>query len=294
VTSSPLSEKVNLYTTKTTTASSGSPSLAGAPVTFTATVTASPNIVPNGEQVTFYRGSTSIGTGATVNGVATLTTSTLPWGTDSITATYTGDSTLQSSTSAALRQVVDPNPTTTTFSSNLNPSTYPQSVTFSVTVTSAGPTPTGKVIFYNGTTAIGSASLSGGAGNFSTAGIPAGTDSITAEYEGDSFSGESLSTALAQVVKPEPTTTVLASSLNPSTPGAAVIFTATVTAEGVTAVGTVTFAYGSTTLGTVTLTGGEASVSTSALPTGADTITATFNPGANFAGSSASLSETVN
>jgi hypothetical protein len=42
------------------------------------------------------------------------------------------------------------------------------------------------------------------------------------------------------------------------------------------------------------LAGGKASLSTSTLPAGTDTITATFNPGANFAGSSASLSEKVN
>ncbi len=293
-TSSPLSEKVNLYATKTTIVSSGSPSLAGAPVTFTATVTASPNTVPNGEQVTFYNGSTSLGTGETVNGVATLTTSALPRGTDSITATYAGDSTLQSSTSAALKQVVTLNPTTTTLSSNLNPSIFPQSVTFSVTVTSAGPTPTGTVLFKNGTTAIGTASLSGGVATFSTSGMPAGTNSITAEYEGNSFSGESSSTALAQIVKPAPTKTTIASSLNPSTPGAAVTFTAKVAANGVTPSGSITFAYGATTLGTVTLAGGGASLSTSTLPVGNDTITATFNPSANFAGSSASLSQTVN
>lgn len=293
-TSSPLSEKVKLYTSKTTVASSGSPSLAGVPVTFTATVTASPNTVPNGEQVTFYNGSTSLGTGTTLNGVATLTTSALPRGGHAITATYAGDNTLQPSTSSALDQVVDPNPTTTTLSSSLNPSVYPQSVTFSVAVTSAGPTPTGTVVFKNGTTAIGTASLSGGVAAFSTSGLPAGTDSITAEYEGDSFSAESVSTALAQVVKPGPTSTALASSLNPSMPGAAVTFTATVAAKGVTPAGTVTFAYGSTTLGTVTLAGGKASLSTSTLPAGTDTITATFNPGANFAGSSASLSEKVN
>jgi hypothetical protein len=294
VTSSPLNEKVNPFATKTTLASSGSPSLAGAPVAFTATVTASPNTVPNGELVTFYHGSTPLGTGATVNGVAVLTTSALPWGADPITATYAGDSTLQSSTSAALTQVVDPNPTTITLSSNLNPSTYPQPVTFSVTVTSAGPTPTGTVVFKNGATAIGTASLSGGVATFKTSGIPAGTDSITAEYEGDSFSGESASTILAQVVKPAPTKTTLTSSLNPSAPGGAVTFTAKVAASGVTPVGSVTFAYGSTTLGTVALVGGQASISTSTLPVGTDTITAAFNPGANFAVSSASFSETVN
>ena len=53
----------------------------------------------NGELVTFYNGATSLGTGALNNGVATLSVSTLPVGSDSITASYPGDTYLIASSS---------------------------------------------------------------------------------------------------------------------------------------------------------------------------------------------------
>jgi hypothetical protein len=51
-------------------------------------------------------GTTVLGTGTLSAGEATLTTSTLPVGTDEITAVYANDSSLLGSTSKALKQVV--------------------------------------------------------------------------------------------------------------------------------------------------------------------------------------------
>lgn len=79
------------FASVTALASSGSPSLLGQPVTFTATVTSIYGTIPNGEIVTFYDGSNTIGTGKTSNGVATFTTSSLTVGTHPINATYAGD-----------------------------------------------------------------------------------------------------------------------------------------------------------------------------------------------------------
>jgi hypothetical protein len=90
--------------TTTTLTSSLNPSTSGASVTFTATVSPS---VPNGETVTFYNGGASIGTGTTSSSHATLTTSALPVGSDSITAAYAGDSSYNASTSGVLTQVVN-------------------------------------------------------------------------------------------------------------------------------------------------------------------------------------------
>ena len=61
------------------------------------------------------------------------------------------------------------------------------------------------------------------------------------------------------------TTTALASSLNPSTYGQSVTFTATVSGTGGTPTGTVTFKDGPTTMGTGTLTSGQAIFSTNRL-----------------------------
>ncbi len=91
------------------------------------------------------------------------------------------------------------------------------------------------------------------------------------------------------------TASVLVSSQNPSMQGQPVTFTATVTGStGTNPVGTVAFKAGTKSLGKQTLSGGKASVTTSTLPKGANTITATFNGGTDFASSSASLIQTVN
>jgi len=53
---------------------------------------------------------------------------------------------------------------------------------------------TGTVTFYDGTTALKSASLSGGAAKFTTSTLASGTHSITATYNGNaSFIGSSAS-----------------------------------------------------------------------------------------------------
>lgn len=90
------------------------------------------------------------------------------------------------------------------------------------------------------------------------------------------------------------TTTVLASSANPSVLGQAVTFTADVTAAGGTPTGTVTFTGDGNELGTVALTNGKATLVTSELPVGDHTITASYNGGTNFLVSAATLTQTVN
>jgi Bacterial Ig-like domain (group 3)/FG-GAP-like repeat/FG-GAP repeat len=93
--------------TKTTVSTSGSPSLVGSPVTFTATVTAAYGPVPNGVSVAFYNGSKTIGTATTMNGVAKFTTSSLPAGTHTIKASYPSSAFFKAS-SGTVTQVVNP------------------------------------------------------------------------------------------------------------------------------------------------------------------------------------------
>jgi hypothetical protein len=61
-----------------------------------------------------------------------------------------------------------------------------------------------------------------------------------------------------------------------------------------TVTGTVTVYDGTTALKTVALSGGAAKFTTSTLTSGSHSITATYNGNANFIGSSASLTQTVN
>jgi autotransporter-associated beta strand protein len=87
----------------TTVASSISPALVGAAVTFTATVTGS---TPTGN-VSFFAGATLLGT-RVLNGSfqASFTTSSLAVGTYDVTATYAGNASNSSSTSTAISQLI--------------------------------------------------------------------------------------------------------------------------------------------------------------------------------------------
>src|SRR5204862_184928 len=90
----------------------------------------------------------------------------------------------------------------------------------------------------------------------------------------------------------------VASSLNPSTYGDSVTFTATVTSGGGTPTGTVSFydgACGGTLLaGPITLVGGQASFSTSSLTAPSHTITACYSPTGIYLASDGSVTQTVN
>ena len=77
-------------------------------VKFTATVSAvAPGSGTPTGTVTFYDGTTVLGTASMRRGIATFTISSMSVGTHSITAVYSGDTNFQTSTSAVLNQVVD-------------------------------------------------------------------------------------------------------------------------------------------------------------------------------------------
>jgi hypothetical protein len=290
--------------TTTALSSSANPSQAGQSVTFTATVGAASG-TPTGT-VTFKDGTTVLGTGAvSASGVATFTTASLSAGSHSITAVYGGDANFAASTSPALTQTVNapaPAATTTALASSANPSVAGQSVTVTATVSApagAG-VPTGGVTFRDGQSVLGTAALDpSGTAQLTTSALSAGSHSITATYSGDANFSASTSAALTQTVNPAPapgsTTTSLASSLNPSSFGRLVTFTARVTASG-TPTGSVTFRDGSRVLGTATLDStGAASLATNVLSSGSHGITAAYGGDATFAAStSAVLTQQVN
>ena len=187
--------------TTTVLATSGSPTFVGKPVTFTATVTSKYGTIPNGEPVSFYDGTTLLASVALSGGKAAYTTSALTAKTHAMKAIYPGDSVFATST-GRVTQVVEPYATTTSLTSTPNPSSVGQTVTMTATVKSAGPdTPTGKVVFKDGTTWIGAATLSGVVAKLSKSNLAAGTHSITATYDGDSASAASTSLAVNQVVQ---------------------------------------------------------------------------------------------
>src|SRR5215472_4442692 len=132
--------------------------------------------------------------------------------------------------------------TTTMLASSMNPSTYGQPVTFTATVvpSSGSVTPTGLVTFKDGSTTLGSSALNtSGVATLSTSALTSGGHSITATYSGDATFNGGASAVLNQTVNRAATATIVASSLNTSTFGTAVKFTATVSPA--TATGTVQF-----------------------------------------------------
>jgi hypothetical protein len=217
--------------------------------------------------------------------------------THSITASYGGDSNFTGSTSSILAQVVNKANTSTAVTSNANPSTFGQAVTFTAAVTSTGGTPTGSVTFSDSGNPLGSSALNGsGQASFTTSSLAGGAHVISATYGGDSNFSSSSSSNLGQNVNPAGTNTTLSSNANPSILGQLVTFTATVTSGASTPTGIVTFKDGNTTLGSSGLNGsGQATFSTSNLTTGVHSITANYVGTTNFASSvSAVLNQTVN
>ena len=284
--------------TQTSLTSSPDPALVGQAVTFTATVTSTAG-TPFG-QVAFHDGPNLLGS-QTLNssGIATFQTSTLAAGQHNMTARFQGNATYTTS-AGGVTQHIKVQSTVSMTSATPNPATYGEAIalTGSVATASGGPVPTGKLSFAFGKVELGSATLnaSGNATlNLTAAKLPSGSDGVTASYAGDAYYAAGVSAPLAVSVTPASTSTTVASSLNPSSAGQTVTFTAKVTSStGLNPSGNVQFKDGKTVLGVVALTSGVATFSTAALASGSHSITAAFVGSLNFTSSiSPVLAQTV-
>jgi hypothetical protein len=196
--------------TITTVASSANPSVYGQSVNFSATVSAAAlgAGAPIGT-VQFQIDGSNFGSAvALVDGIATSNaTATLTIGSHTVTAVYSGNINLAGSTGTLSGGQEVNQATTTTVASSANPSVYGQSVNFSATVsptTSGAGTPTGVVIFKEGSTTLASSTLSNGTATYSTLTLSVGSHSIMAVYSGDINFAGSISTALTQTVNAAP------------------------------------------------------------------------------------------
>jgi Bacterial Ig-like domain (group 3)/FG-GAP-like repeat len=237
-----------------------------------------PTTTTNNELVKFFTGTTLLGSAKLVNGVATLTTTALPIGADALTAVFAGDSNYNPSTSNTVTATVSG----VTLSSSPNPSTYLQAVTFTGTV------PTGKagtIVFFDGSTSIGSGVISGTTATFTTSSLSVGSHNITAQYSSNT------SAVLVQVVN-KTTPSVSVTTSGPSVYGSSVTITATVP-SGTT--GTITITSGGVSLGsgTVSPTTGTVTITTTTLPVGNDPITASYGGDTNNNPATGSTTQTV-
>lgn len=196
--SAALSLVINLATTTTTVTAAPSPAVIGATITFTATVATNPAGGSPTGAVTFTAaggaGNIALGAANLVGGKATVTYSTLPAGTHTITAAYAGD-TNDATSSGTTSETVGLIPTTTDLSTA---TVNGADVLIAIVQNSGvvGPTPTGTVTFYNGTTAIGSATLDANGVASLTPNLPTGSYTVTAKYGGDGSHSPSTSTSI--------------------------------------------------------------------------------------------------
>ena len=258
--------------------SSANPSIAGASVSFTATI-ASPQSAAVTGSVTFKDGSAVLGTVSVGSaGSAVFSTSALAVGQHTIVAAYSGDSLNQAAASSVLVQTVQTAGTTVTLISNANPSLASAPLTLTSTVVGTGGNVTGTVTFQDGTTALGASNVNAsGVATLVVSGLTPGPHPIIAVYSGDANNNPSTSKVLAQSVV-QATAVALSSSENPALALDAVTFMATVSNAGSKPpTGAVVFSDGTTVLATVPLNAaGTATFTALSIATGQHAISAAY------------------
>jgi len=274
-------------------ATSGSPSVVGQSLTFTATVTGN---APSGH-VTFNDGPTTLCASVQMySGQASCSTSSLGLNSHSISAVYEGDSYNTGSTSPVITQIVNRASTTTTIPVHTpNPLWLGSSISITIAVAVNAPgvgTPTGTVLVTDGpascviTLPVTTCSLTP-----NTAGI----NTLTASYSGDTLFAASTSPVASHTVYKASSTLLLSSSALSSLVGTPLTLTATV--AGFSPTGTVGFYDGAGSIGgctAVAIAATKASCVTSALALGTRNLTASYAGDLNNAGStSAVLSQRI-
>ncbi len=177
---------------------------AGTPETLTATIapvsTVSGTTYSITGTVSFYDGTTLLGMAVVNANSASLPNITLSSAVlHTITAVYSGDASWAASTSNALALQSTLLPDTVTLAVSTGTAGPGQSITLTATVTPVGipatnveQNPTGNVVFYDGTTVLGTVALSA-ALNYSststliTGSLPGGQNVLTAVYVGDLY-----------------------------------------------------------------------------------------------------------
>ena len=213
----------------------------GAPTTLTASIAVSPVVPAPTGTVTFNLGNTALGMAqlspvpyAPHQGQATLSATSLPLGTNSVTATYNGDANNLTVTSSAVNIVVMQN---SNLSAVINPPAINIAGSGVITATVPGasgqPTPTGSIgIFASGpgaTCGCGGANLVNGSAsiNFDGRLFNVGTVSIQVGYSGDSVYAPA--TVTLSVMDAFPFTMGPTSPVTITAPGASTGNTSTVT-----------------------------------------------------------------
>ncbi len=279
--------------TATTLMSSTNPAPAHAAVALTATVASlGGGQLPTGP-VSFLDGALLLGSGALDSqGVAAFTTSSLPPGPHAITAAYGGvpSSHVLGSTSTPVRQDIQA-ASVVGLGSTLNPSSYGEAVTFSASVSVAGPAAaSGAVNFFDGTTLLGSTPLASSAESgtvstaiFATSTLAAGLHAVSAVYPGSADTQAGTSALIETVQLATPSITVEAAP-DPSLVQSKVILTAKVKASIGTPGGSILFLVDGVSIDSQSLGAtGSASSSIASLGIGQHVVTVSYAGNQNYA-----------
>ena len=185
---------------KVTLGSSASQITVGAPITLTASAKGA-TLVPTGT-ATFYAGVSLLGSASLSNaGVATLTTSALPAGQQTLTAVYQGDTDYFPEVSNPISVTVNKGAVTVKLTANPTSISAGKTATFVAALTGERAKPTGKVTFFNGKTPLGTVAVSSATATYAGAKLAAGSYSITASYTGDANYKATTSTAVKVTVR---------------------------------------------------------------------------------------------
>jgi Bacterial Ig-like domain (group 3)/FG-GAP-like repeat len=164
--------------------------------------------------------------------------------------------------------------------SSLSPAAYGSPVTFTASLPFLA---TGIVTFKDGSTLLGSATITAGSAALSNQVLAVGSHSITASWPGDNNYTSSASVPLGQTVSRAAVTITATSSLNPSYYGDLVNLKYAVAGPGIIPTGTLTLMDGSATVATLTLDAtGSASYVMQNASAGSHILLATYSGNASY------------
>lgn len=267
-TSAPISITVSGSYTTTSLTAPATRYLAAQPIPLTATV--APASATG--TITFSDGSATLGQAPLVSGSATLTTATLAPGIHSLTATYGGNATQDSSASPTLGVEIDLNSTAIALSTSPATAAYAAPLTVNASVAPA--TATGTVTFLDGSQPLGQVTLVNGSATLIVSTLTPGTHTLNATYSGDTNDLASTTSITTQITL-APTTVTLAAIPATSIFGTPISLAASV--NRLAATGVITFWDGNANLGQIPLANGAATLTIATLNPGRHIFTATYS-----------------
>ena len=255
----------------------------------TLTVAVSPSSATG--TVTFYNGTTNIGSSAVNAGTASVATSFAAGGAATLHAVYSGDYNYLSSTSNSVTMNISgPLVTMTTLQASASSVAIGGSVTLTANLSPA--TVTGTVTFYNGSTAIGTANVNGGVATLNTTFASSGNIALKAIFATNASWETSTSNQVPLFITGNTPDTV-ALQVEPTSLFIGYSATLIANISPMEATGTVVFYDGTSLIGNASVNGGTASLLNTFMASGSQSLTAVYSGDATYV-SSTSSPATVN